>query len=77
MWIWASFKILKIKGANVSGIEPGIKMNRSEKIPIVNDFSGLKNNEKFDVIISNAVLEHIFNLKIFFKNIKKFLKKMV
>lgn len=66
---------LKIKGANVSGIEPGIKMNRSEKIPIVNDFSGLKNNEKFDVIISNAVLEHIFNLKIFFKNIKKFLKK--
>ena len=68
-------RLLKMKGANVSGIELGIKMNQSEKIPIVNDFSGLKNNEKFDVIISNAVLEHIFNLKIFFKNIKKILKK--
>ena len=68
-------KLLKINGADVTGIEPGLKINKDKKISIVKDFSKLKKDTKFDIIVSNAVLEHIFNLKIFFKNLKKFLKK--
>ena len=62
------------KGAQVTGVEPSNKIHKLKKIKIVKNISKLNKEEKFDFIISNAVIEHIFNLDKFFQSLRKLLK---
>lgn len=64
---------LKNKGANVIGIEPN-KSYKKEDVTIYEDIKYLPQNIKFDLIITNAVIEHIFNLRLFIKRLKKISK---
>ena len=68
---------LKIRGADVTGIEPGIHGQiGSEKfgIPIIQDFfPSPKISKKFDIIILYAILEHIIDPVQFLKGAAKYL----
>lgn len=57
------------------GIEPGAVQNVPKNITFINDFFPSKSlgDEKFDVIICQAVLEHVFDPLAFLKTIKKHL----
>ena len=63
---------LTAEGANVIGIEPSKVIKKFSGLKILNDFSDIEKGQKFDLIISNAVLEHIFDTKEFFRKIQKF-----
>ena len=65
---------LKEKGFSVYGIEPGLQARigiDKYKLPITTDFfPSMKINQKFDLIISSLVLEHIINPESFLIDIK-------
>lgn len=65
---------LKNKGANVIGIEPS-KIYEKGNVTVYKNIESLPKNIKFDLILTNAVMEHIFDLKIFLKKLKKISKK--
>jgi 2-polyprenyl-3-methyl-5-hydroxy-6-metoxy-1,4-benzoquinol methylase len=68
---------LKVKGAEVIGIEPGIQGQKgAEKfgIPIIQDFfPSPKISGKFDIIILYAILEHVIDPVQFLKEVVKHL----
>ena len=71
--------LLKEKGYDVYGIEPGLQANigiNKYKLPIIIDFfPSTQLNLKFDLIISSLVLEHIVEPEKFLIDIKKCLSK--
>lgn len=71
--------LLQEKGYDVYGIEPGLQANigiNKYKLPIITDFfPSTQINQKFDLIISSLVLEHIVEPEQFLVDIKKCLTK--
>jgi len=71
--------LLKNRGADVLGIEPGAQGQLGAerfKIPIIRDFfPSHKISGKFDIIILYAILEHITDIRQFFKEVKKHLNE--
>lgn len=71
--------LLREKGFDVYGIEPGLQGNlgiSKYKLPIEIDFfPSTKLNQKFDLVISSLVLEHIVEPEKFLIDIKKCLSK--
>lgn len=71
--------LLQEKDYDVYGIEPGLQANigiDKYKLPIITDFfPSTQINQKFDLIISSLVLEHIVEPEQFLVDIKKCLTK--
>lgn len=68
---------LQFLGANVMGVEPGAHSaigSGMYSLNIVNNFfENVKFDKKFDIVICYCVLEHIYNLDVFFNKIKEIL----
>ena len=69
----------KINFENATLIDPTLKIISDKKIRIINDYYpySIINQERFDLIYSINVLEHVYNQKIYSLMLEIILKTMV